>query len=184
MRKWLAGVMLVACLVSPAMAADQVPSDASLHQLLDALHTRAQVDGVLAKAAERIHSGVLAGLGNTTPDAAQWKMLQEGERRMVELLKRELTWEQVEPIYLDVYRKRFSQQEVNDMIAFYKSPSGQALLIKMPLATQDATQMEAEKMRSLQPELTKIGQETISQLKAYTASKSGAPAPDSMAAHD
>lgn len=52
-----------------------------------------------------------------------------------------------------IYDKYFSQDEINDFIAFYKSPSGQKLLKEMPSITEDNMLMMQKYMPELQKEI-------------------------------
>lgn len=184
MRKLLAAGMLMALSVGQAMAADQVPSDASLHELLDVMHAHSLLDSVLARADETIHARVQAGMQGKTLDPSQQKIMAEGEHRMADLMKRELTWEKMEPVYLEIYRKSFSQKEVNDMIGFYKTPSGQSVMAKMPAAMQETSQIVTAKIKVMMPEMMKIAQETGNQLNAYNATKGGAAPADLGVTHE
>lgn len=42
---------------------------------------------------------------------------------MDELMKRELSWHSMQSMYVDLYSKTFSQQDVDDMMAFNRSPA-------------------------------------------------------------
>ncbi|HEX8776554.1 MAG TPA: DUF2059 domain-containing protein, partial [Rhodanobacter sp.] len=71
--------------------------------------------------------------------------------------------------------------EVDDMIAFYKSPSGQSMVAKMPAVMGQAMENVQIKMATLMPQLRQISEDTASQLKAYEASKQNAAAPAAKA---
>ena len=55
------------------------------------------------------------------------------------------------------------------MLAFYKSPSGQAVLAKMPTVMQQGMQYMKGQMTTLMPEIQKINEETETRLQAYGA---------------
>jgi uncharacterized protein len=61
------------------------------------------------------------------------------------MLKTEMSFERVEGIYIGSYLKTLTQQEIDGMIAFYKSETGKVALEKMPLISQDS--MEAIQRR-------------------------------------
>jgi uncharacterized protein len=171
MRNLLAGVVLAVGLVSPAFAVDAPPSDASLHALLETMHARSLLDSVTAQTRANMDAMLKANLANQTLDDGQRKIIDDSERKMQDLLVRELTWEKLEPVYLDVYRKTFSQKEVDDMTAFYRTPSGQSVINKMPQVMTQTMQFMGNEMKSLMPEIQEISQDTADQLRAYRASK-------------
>ncbi|TJZ73208.1 DUF2059 domain-containing protein [Chitiniphilus eburneus] len=43
----------------------------------------------------------------------------------------------LKPDYIKLYRDTFTQEEIDGLIAFYKTPAGQALVDKMPLVLQN-----------------------------------------------
>lgn len=53
------------------------------------------------------------------------------------LLQEELSWQKLEPIYVREYGKTFSEKEVAGMIAFLKSPAGQACVKQIPTLTHN-----------------------------------------------
>ena len=76
------------------------------------------------------------------------------------LMKELLDWKKLEPIYVRIYQKTFTQQEIDGMIAFYKTSAGQAVISKMPAAMQNTMdEMQGlmapvmEKMQRMQQEV-------------------------------
>src|SRR5207237_8989369 len=70
-------------------------------------------------------------------------------------MKAVLDWNKLESMYVRIYQKSFSKQEIEGMIAFYKTPTGQAVLNKMPLVLQN-TMTEVQQM--VQPMLQRLQQ--------------------------
>jgi hypothetical protein len=97
----------------------------------------------------------------------QQEALDSMQSKMVALMNDELKWETVEPIYLKVYKDTFSQSEIDAMIGFYSSPTGHAVIEKMPLAAQSAMSAMQERMRTtLIPKLQQMVQDMATQIKA------------------
>lgn len=172
----LAGFLVCGSAVA-ATPASQPPSEASIqqllqvtqaHKMLDAMQTR--LDGMMRKTSEQALSGQPA-------DAGEQKIIDAQMAKLSALMKSQLSWDSMEPMYVDIYRKTFTQKEVDDMIAFYKSPSGQSMVAKMPAVMGQAMQTVQGKMATLVPQLRQISEDTASQIKAYEASKQSAAAP-------
>jgi len=172
----LAG-FLVCGSAAAATSTSQPPSDASIqqllqvtqaHKMLDAMQVR--IDGMMRQASEQALAGQPA-------DAGEQKIIDAQTAKLSALMKIQLSWNSMEPMYVDIYRKTFTQKEVDDMIAFYKSPSGQSMVAKMPAVMGQAMQSVQGKMATLMPQLRQISEDTASQLKAYEASKQSAAAP-------
>ena len=69
------------------------------------------------------------------------------------MLTKRLTWDRVKPSFIAVYDATFSKQELRDIVAFYKTPSGQKLLVKMPTVTVKCVQVAQEAMGNTTDEL-------------------------------
>ena len=52
-----------------------------------------------------------------------------------------------------IYARYFSAQELRDMLAFYKTPTGQKALQVMPQLTAEVFQMVMQKMQGLQVQI-------------------------------
>lgn len=164
-----------------ATTASQPPSAASIqellqvtqsHKMLDAM--KARMDGMMRQASEQALAGQPA-------DAGEQKIMDAQMAKLSTLMKNQLSWDSLEPMYVDIYRQSFTQKEVDDMIAFYKSPSGQSMVAKMPAVMGQVMQTMQGKMATLAPQLRQISEDTASQLKAYEASKQSAAAPATKA---
>ena len=176
MRIRTIGFLALLLTTSPVFAVDTPPSDASIQELFQVMQTHKLLDGVMGQMDGFLRKSVQQSLAGREVDAGEQKILDEQIAKMNDVLQRALNWENMEPMYTTIYKKSLSQKEVNDMVVFYKSPSGQAVVTKMPVLMQQAMQITQEKMAVLMPDIQRIGQETTTRLTAYQASKEKAPA--------
>src|SRR5437879_1667067 len=51
---------------------------------------------------------------------------------IVEWAKKYLTWETLMPEFVKAYKEAFTESEIRELIAFYQTPVGQKMLVKMP----------------------------------------------------
>jgi hypothetical protein len=85
---------------------------------------------------------------------------------MVSAVKDELAWSKIEPEIVSVYVKTFSQKEINDMITFYSSPSGQSVANKLPLVSRQMTTDIHERMLPLIQKMKQAQSDMMTRLKA------------------
>jgi hypothetical protein len=69
-------------------------------------------------------------------------------------------------MYVRVYQKSFSQEEVDGMIAFYKTPTGQALLNKMPLVMQNTMTEMQQMIQPMMKRVQQMQQEIVAEIQA------------------
>jgi hypothetical protein len=98
------------------------------------------------------------------------------ERREAEImagLKEILDWNKLEPVYVRVYQKSFTQSEVDGLIAFYKTPAGQALINKMPVVMQNTMNELQEFMKPMLQRMQRMQQEVVAEIQAQKQKSGG-----------
>ena len=130
--------VLLACLLAlaPCVHAQQA-SDAEIDRLLEVMRAEQQSQAVLPQmlaAQQQIvdRMSVAKGLGDEDR-----KRLNAIVDRQGTAIREAMTWDKLEPIYRDIYRKTFTDAEVQALVEFYGSPAGQGFLDKMPLLMQN-----------------------------------------------
>ena len=69
-------------------------------------------------------------------------------------------------MYLRTYRASFTQDELDGMMAFYKTPAGIAMTKKMPLVMQNVMGEMQSVMKPMQVKMREIQRETMQELQA------------------
>lgn len=100
-----------------------------------------------------------------TPTAEQQAVIDDMGQKMAALIKQEMRWEVIEPKMVDLYRQSFTEEEVAGMLAFYKTPAGQAVIKKMPLVMQRSIAMMQEIMSPMMPKMQAIVRDAMRTLK-------------------
>jgi hypothetical protein len=149
------------------------PSEASIKQLLEVAQARKLVDSVMAQMDNLMQQTVAqATRGQKIPDRVQ-KDIDQQRAEMVTMMKELLDWTKLEPMYVRIYQKTFSQQEIDGMIAFYKTPAGQAVLSKMPAAMQNTIDEMQQLMGPVMQRMQKMQQDVVAGMKAESKNKGG-----------
>ena len=124
--------------------AEAPPSDASLRELLEVTDARKLVDSALLQMEQVSDRTAQQAMAGKDLSAANQESIQKFRARLSAILRDELSWEKLEPMYLDIYRSSLTQDEVNGMLEFYKSDVGRAMTRKMPDIMQ-ASVVEVQK---------------------------------------
>lgn len=112
--------------------AEAPPSDGSLRELLEVTDARKLVDSALLQMEQVSDRTAQQAMAGKDLSAANQESIQKFRARLSAILRDELSWEKLEPMYLDIYRSSLSQDEVDGMLKFYKSDAGRAMTRKMP----------------------------------------------------
>jgi hypothetical protein len=150
-----------------------MPSEASVKQLLEAAQVHTLLDSVMTQMDTMLQQTMRqATQGRKVPSRIQ-KDIDKRQAEMMATLKEMLDWKKLEPMYTRIYQKSFTQEEVDGMLAFYRTPAGQAVINKMPLVMQNTMNEMQEMMSPVIQKMQKMQEEVIAELKAEEGKKGG-----------
>ncbi|MFT3755209.1 MAG: DUF2059 domain-containing protein [Pseudoxanthomonas sp.] len=154
--RFLAPLLLLVSTL-PALAAE--PSDADIERLLRASRAESMLGAILpqVEAAQRQQfEQITAGKQLTDAQKAD---IENIRTKSNEIVRRTLAWEEMKPLYFDVYRRNFSREDVRAIAKFYESTAGQRMLERTPTLMQDL-------MAAIQQKMVPMLQELETELKA------------------
>lgn len=164
-------LLILFILCGSAFGADTKPSDQSIKELMRVADSRNMLDSMMGQYDTVIKNSMQQALEGEPITPEQQKQLDDMLTEITLAFKQEMNWEKLEPLFVKIYQNSFSQQEVDGMLAFYKSPAGQAVIHKMPLVLQN-TMTEMQKLMG--PSLQKVVQKaktTIETMNPDSAKK-------------
>jgi len=166
-------LVLLIVVSSVAYAADQTPSEASVKQLLEVsqVHkildaTMAQMDALMKQAMQQATQGQLV------PPKVQ-KDIDRRQAEMMSIFKETLDWNRLEPMYVRVYQKSFTQPEIDNLIAMYRTPGAQTMLNKMPIVLQNTMAEMQQIMQPMMQRIQRMQQEVVAELQADKSKNGG-----------
>jgi hypothetical protein len=138
--------------------------------------SRESVENLLvATKAESMMSSVFAGMDQimrqSMAQAAQGRSLNAEQQRVLDamppkfiaIMREEMSWQKMKPQYVQLYVETFEQEEVDGLLAFYASPTGQALLNKMPVVVQKSMALSQSLMQSALPKMQAAIKEALAE---------------------
>lgn len=183
--KILSVAWLAALALQPALANDTKPSEQSINRLFEVMHTSQLLDTYAAQIDAAMRASLRQGPEWEQLNTEQQQILDDMSTEVTSLIKHEISWESVRPMMVEVYRNTFSVHEVDEMVKFYQSPAGQAVISKLPAAMSQAMQAMQEHVNSLTPKLAQLHRETLAALKrAHNRTTDSAALPPSAQASD
>lgn len=156
--------LALAC--STAFAADTQPSEASIKELLTLSDAPKLIDGVIGQIDQMMSGMVAQATQGRQLSEKQQAALASFQSKYAVLMREELSWAKMEPTYIRIYQNALNQEEIDGMIAFYKTPAGQAVIKKMPALMQQIMAEMPAMMGPLMQKLQPIAQEFEAELKA------------------
>ncbi|GLQ90316.1 DUF2059 domain-containing protein [Dyella flagellata] len=154
-----------------AWGTDAAPaSDASIRQLLEITNARTMLDGIMSQMRTTMQKSALQSVGHPL-DVQEQQILSSGIGKVMDTFQNQLAWDKFEPIMVEIYRKNLSQQEVNDMLVFYRSPTGRALIAKMPVLQQEGGEAGQRLTQAAIPQARQIFAQMMDDMKAHELDK-------------
>ena len=162
-------VICLSFCLTPAIAADAPPSEASVRQLLEASQVHKMLDTVMAQIDQmmtQMMQQVTQGQ-KITPEVQ--KQIDASRAEAQSMVKEIFNWEKMEPLYMRVYQKSFTQKEINDLIAMYHTPGATALINKMPQVMQNTMTEMQPLMQPVIERMRRAQQQVLAQIQAEKA---------------
>ena len=178
--KILSVAWLAALALQPALAEEPKPSEQSINQLFAVMHTSQLLDIYAAQIDATMRASLRQGPEWVQLNAEQQQILDDMSAELTSLIKHEMSWESVRPLMAEVYRNTFSAREVDEMVKFYQSPTGQAVISKLPAAMAQAMQAMQQHVSTLTPKLAQLHRETLAALKRAQTRSAQAPPPSAQ----
>lgn len=177
MRIRLVVAMLALLGLPSAFAAEAKPSEESVRHLFEVMHTSQITDLVKSQMDANLDEALARATGGRTLNAEQQKLHDDMRAKTAVMLDDELSWSKLEPQMVEVYRSTFTPAEIDGMYKFYNSPSGKAVVAKLPQATQQMMQLTQEHVRALIPRIVELQKETAQKIKDAAGPPAAASAP-------
>jgi hypothetical protein len=136
---------------APAFAAE--PTDADIDRLLKASRAESLLAGVVPQmeaVQQQEFDKHFAGKEMTEEQKAEVARIQA---KTQEIVRKALSWEEMRPVYLDVYKKTYTREDVRAITKFYESAAGQRMLDKNPALMQNIMTAVQQKMVPMLDEL-------------------------------
>ena len=160
---------LFALLAFSASAVADAPTPESVASLLAAIHAE-RVDDVLFKNIEgTMRNSISQALQGQTGKEANKKIVDSFMQRVDVIMKDELSWESMKPLYIRAYSEIFfSQDEIDGLIKFYGSEIGQSYVNKLPIVTERTIAISQHRIQAMVLRMQAILQQAVSESRTGT----------------
>lgn len=135
MKRFLTAASIVFfATTAPSFAA--VPTAQSIDTLLQVTHSQNLVESMYANMEQSMRQGMQQMAAGQSLSDEQKRAIEVTPKKFAEVVRQEFTWDKLKPIYVNIYQESFTQEEIDGLITFYRSPAGDALVKKMPVVMQ------------------------------------------------
>ncbi len=128
--------LILACTFAIAaikpVQASEATKRAKVQQMFQLLQIEKTIDQVSAQQVGQAKSLIANLVGQQATSSEQQKDINAFLDRILAIAHEAVNWQKLEPQYLDLYTQAYSEEEIDGILAFYRSPVGQEMLAKQP----------------------------------------------------
>ncbi|MCB5189921.1 DUF2059 domain-containing protein [Methylobacillus arboreus] len=161
LRKTLAICMLAT--LGSAHAA--TPSDDLIYKFMEASNIKGALESMRTNADNALRNNFLQSLQYQQLNEQQKKIAEEASEKAVKVQQEHLSYDAIVKLVLPLYRKTFTQEELQAAINFYTSPIGRSINQKMPGLGVESLKLTNELNQKVIPQYQKIAQEAVERIK-------------------
>ncbi len=136
MKLW-SNLLFISLLACGAAHAEK-PTEASVRELLVLTNSQQILKSTEAQMEAVMRNVMKTALKDQSISAEQQKIMDKFWDKVMDIHRAEVTWGKLEPIFVEIYANSLSQEEVDGIAAFYRSPAGKAYVGKIPLIVQQS----------------------------------------------
>lgn len=138
-------ILLLSSIAISSAAYCAPASEESINLLLEVTKSDQLAKNMLGNVDQVMRNVQVETTKGKTLSAKQQEEMKALTDKMIEIVRKEISWTQLRPLSVQIYQESFTQEEIDGLIAFYKSPAGMAVIEKMPIVMQKT--MNAMMMR-------------------------------------
>jgi hypothetical protein len=97
------------------------------------------------------------------PAGASSEEAQKFSQEMMDTIYKVLDWDNLKKDYVKIYADTFTEDELQGIINFYKSPAGKKFVEKTPELMQKAMEISQRQMGELMPKIQTMVQEKVAE---------------------
>ncbi len=179
---WLLTLFLMgsyAAAQAPAVKAPDPAKAALIEELIVALKAEQQQQQVMQTVQTSMMTqmnSLLTPLGGVrTADDEKKRQVQEEvqefQHRLFALMAVHMSWQTMKPVYVEMYDETFTIDELRPLLAFFKSPAGQAFVDKTPVLMANTMKRMQRVVAEMMPDIQKLNAEFAEQMKQKYADK-------------
>ena len=173
-------LVLLACLLFASISfaqqndANAPASKADVERFLDAMHTRdmtkSMMNAMTVQMHKMVHEQVLKQ-PNLPADS------EERLNKLTDSVYKEMPVDKLIDVMIPVYQKHFTKGDMDALVAFYSSPTGEKMVKEMPAIMSESMQAASGILQEMMAKMTQRVNDEIAQMQKSDDGKSNKPSP-------
>jgi hypothetical protein len=167
--------------LAPGLAWAEPAKPETIAEMLVVTKAQSMIESVYKNVDDMMKGALDQAMAEAPGDTDDKRAFAESvSRKMVAIMREEMSWETMRPMYQRIYGDSFTQEELLGVLDFYKTPAGQAMIDKMPVVMQKTMAEMQQRMGPMMQRLQRAMQESVEEAKAKQAAAKPAPTPKTV----
>ena len=163
MRLRLTLLTIVLACAGPLAHADDAAKLAKAKEYFKLAKTDQQMTQLMNQVIDQTKSGMLQQTAGTKVSPEEQQRANEFANKVAAVVFDSMSWDKLEPEFAKLYADAFTEQQLDDIVAFYKSPTGQAMVEKNPTLLKEGNAIAQQRMAEVGPKIQKLMQDYIAE---------------------
>ncbi len=150
-------IVLCACLTASFVRADDASKKAKIEELL----TVSQVERLFAQQQSQLRGTMHQMIVQMAPASANDPRLAKVEEVAAAEASAALDFQTLKPDLIRIYDETYTEEELDGLVKFYQSPTGQAFISKMPMVLAKSMELVQQRMAVMMPRMQERMKEIV-----------------------
>ena len=125
-------LLLVLVITASSGLADEATKTAKINEVLALTHSSQMIDQMF----DQMRAMQMAQFQKLSSSSTCRERMRESQQKIFSLMKDRFTWEKMKGPSVKAYSDTFTEEEIDGILSFYRSPAGQSMLQKTPALMQ------------------------------------------------
>jgi hypothetical protein len=176
--KLITRTLLALLLITPLFAhADEASKKAKVEELMQLSNMNQMMTQMLGQMSERMKASAAEQATSLKLTAAQQTVYDSYQQKISDLITGSVNWDKLKPIMVQVYTETYTEDEIDGILNFYRSPAGKAMVAKAPELMSKSMTLMMQQMRTLQPQIEQLTKDFAEQMQKSGPPPAAEPAP-------
>jgi hypothetical protein len=151
--------LLLCFATAPLLHADETSKKAKIEELVQITKVDQLADQMTQQMTGRMKAMAAQQTATRTVTPVQQKTINDYIGQIQSITRGAVAWDKIKASVIQNYDQAYTEQELDGILAFYRSPAGQALIAKSPLLMGKTMQLMETQMSMVQPQLRQANEE-------------------------
>jgi uncharacterized protein len=165
MNRLSTAALLLCLTIAPSLRADDAAKRAKVEELLQVTKVNQLMDQMTQQMTTRMKTMAAQQTANRNVNPVQQKTIDDYIQQIQSITRSAVAWDKVKGPITQNYVETYTDEELDGIIAFYRSPAGQALINKSPQLMAKTMQLVQTQMTEVEPQIRQANEDFARKMK-------------------